>query len=141
MSLCACSEKETYREQLLQFSRSHADIQSFAQALDVFEVKYLIAFLVRALPILPLPYRLPRFEITKSGHKPLANSVEFLQSQAPLLEDVPCFRDEVERLVRPIDDIDDGDPSVLVIFWSLELETIIARVLAQSKLFDTLNGN
>ena len=78
------------------------DVQPPAHLLDVLELQLLVTLLVRALPELPLPYRLPHRGVAESVHELLAHAVQPADRRLPHLEHVARRGDEVQRLVRPV---------------------------------------
>ena len=98
-------------------------------------------FLVCPPPTLLLPYRLTCLGVPWAGGKLQPDSMEFPESRFPNPELVLRRRDDVECLIRPVEDIDDGQPTVFILLCELELFAVISRIRTAAQLLDVLDGN
>lgn len=76
----------------------------------------MVGFLVRSFPVLSLPDGLPHFAIPNSAHEILSNGVEGAQRVVPHAKGLIIRGNQVERLVISVENINDSEPSVLVLF-------------------------
>lgn len=135
----ACNKKiRTYLEEPQQLARTRVDIQTLAQLLHLFKDKLLVLLLVSPLPVLLLPYRLAHFYVAETAHQFLTNGVEFPERCVPHAKDILGGGNEMQRLVRAVDDVDDGEPAILVLLGELELLSIVTGIRAGPQFLDVL---
>ena len=67
--------------------------------------------------------------------------MELPEDSIPHIEHVFCWSNDMKRFVRSVQDVDNGEPPVLIVLGKLKLLAVIPRVWAGSKLLDVLDGD
>lgn len=92
------------------------DVELPAKPLYFAKGESMVGFLVRSFPVVSFPEGLSHFAVPNTAHEILANGVECAYGMVPHLKSHIVRRHQVKRLVVAVQNIDDSDPSVLVLY-------------------------